>query len=187
VSLAEASEGQLITRARDGDRDAFGMLVTRHQQVAFRAAYVLCGDAAEAQDAAQEGFLKAYLALARFRAGAPFRPWLLRIVGNEARNRARSAGRRAHLATRVGIDAEAREHVAVGADVAVLAGARRAALGAALARLAPDHREILVLRYLLDLSEQECAAALDCRPGTVKSRQARALARLRDELEASDV
>src|SRR5206468_3392210 len=74
----------------------------RHQQVAFRCAHVVCGDAAEAQDAAQEGFIKAYRSLHRFREGAPFRPWLLTIVGNEARNRRRSAGRRAHLVARLG-------------------------------------------------------------------------------------
>jgi RNA polymerase sigma-70 factor (ECF subfamily) len=176
--VTDALDAELITRARAGDRDAFGVLVTRHQDVAFRTAWVLCGDAAEAQDAAQEGMVKAYLALGRFRAGAPFRPWLLAIVANEARNRARSAGRRAHLALR---SAPAQDS-APGADVAVLAGLRRETLLAALHRLAPDHQEILALRYLLDLSEQEAAAALRCRRGTVKSRTSRALQRLRDEL-----
>lgn len=180
MSAASTPESELITRARDGDRDAFAVLVTRHQEVAFRAAWVVCGDAADAQDAAQEGLLKAYLALGRFRDGAPFRPWLLAIVANEARNRARSAGRRAHLALRAGAALD--EHAAPGADVAVLAGARRGTLLAALQRLDPDHREILTLRYLLDLSERECAAVLSVRPGTVKSRASRALRRLRDEL-----
>jgi RNA polymerase sigma-70 factor (ECF subfamily) len=97
VTSTEDADAGLIARSREGDGEAYGMLVARHQQVAFRTAYVVCGDAAEAQDAAQEAFLKAYAALPRFRAGAPFRPWLLRIVANEARNRRRSAGRRAHL------------------------------------------------------------------------------------------
>jgi RNA polymerase sigma factor (sigma-70 family) len=180
VSLAGAPEAELVSRARAGDRDAFAVLVARHQDVAFRTAWVVCGDAADAQDAAQEGLLKAYLALGRFRDGAPFRPWLLAIVANEARNRSRSAGRRAHLALRAG--AAQREHVAPGADVAVLAGVRRDTLLAALRRLDPDHREVLTLRYLLDLSERECAAVLRCRPGTVKSRASRALRRLRTEL-----
>jgi RNA polymerase sigma-70 factor (ECF subfamily) len=181
VSLAEASEGQLITRARDGDRDAFGMLVTRHQQVAFRAAYVLCGDAAEAQDAAQEGFLKAYLALARFRAGAPFRPWLLRIVGNEARNRRRAAGRRAVVELRA-----ARLELAGPMDdpeTAVDAAADRRALLAALEALPEDHRLVVTCRYLLQLSVEETSAALAIPEGTVKSRLARALDRLRELLD----
>jgi RNA polymerase sigma-70 factor (ECF subfamily) len=180
VSVANAPEAELIARARDGDRGAFGVLVTRHQDIAFRTAWIVCGDAADAQDAAQEALLKAYLGLGRFRDGAPFRPWLLAIVANEARNRARSAGRRAQLALRAG--AARGEHVAPGADVAVLAGAQRGTLLTALQRLEPAHREVLTLRYLLDLSERECAAVLGCRPGTVKSRASRALRRLRDEL-----
>jgi RNA polymerase sigma-70 factor (ECF subfamily) len=175
------AEQQLIARARSGDREAYGMLVTAHQQLAFRTAYLLCGDAHEAQDAAQDAFIKAYGALARFRTGAPFRPWLLAIVANEARNRRRSAGRRAHLAARAAGRAE--PMVAPGVDTAVLAGAEHDELVAALRRLAPDHREILVLRYLLDLSEAECAAVLGCRPGTVKSRHSRALDKLRAVLE----
>ena len=180
----EATDADLAARARSGDDRAFGMLVERHQTVAFRTAYVICGNAADAEDAAQDGFIKARAAMGRFREGAPFRPWLLTIVANEARNRRRSAGRRAHLVARIG--AREPERHAPGADVAVLAGARRATLVAGLDALSPDHREVLVLRYLLDLSEHECAAVLGCRPGTVKSRHARALERLRVVLEGVD-
>jgi RNA polymerase sigma factor (sigma-70 family) len=186
VSGVDAPESQLLTRARAGDRDAYGVLVARHQAVAFRTAFVVCGDAAEAQDAAQEGFLKAYLALDRFRPGAPFRAWLLAIVANEARNRRRSAGRRAHLVTRAAALVPPGERHGASADVAVLEREQRAALAAALHRLSDDHREVLVLRHLLDLSEQETAAVLGCRLGTVKSRHARALRRLRDVLEEPD-
>ena len=93
-------ETALVERARHGDATAFGELVTIHQAAAFRVAYVLTASTAEAEDAAQEAFVKAYLALDRFRAGAPFRPWLLTIVGNEARNRLRARGRREGLADR---------------------------------------------------------------------------------------
>jgi RNA polymerase sigma-70 factor (ECF subfamily) len=182
VTVAATSEADLVTRSRDGDRDAYGLLVARHQALAFRTAYVICGDAAEAQDAAQEGFLKTYMSLARFRDGAPFRPWLLRIVANEARNRRRSAGRREHLVALAAAQPGAGE-ASASADVAVLAREERAGLAAALHRLSADHREVLVLRYLLDLSEQECAAVLGCRLGTVKSRHARALRRLREQLD----
>ncbi len=71
----------------------------RYQDVALRTAYLVCPEA-DADDAVQDAFLKAYAALPRFRDGAPFRPWLLRIVANEARNRRRSAGRREGLALR---------------------------------------------------------------------------------------
>jgi RNA polymerase sigma-70 factor, ECF subfamily len=151
------------------------MLIRRHQEVAFRTAFAVCGDAAEAEDATQEAFIKAHRALWRFRAGAPFRPWLLRIAANEARNRRRSAGRREHLATmaaRALPPAEAPDYTA-------------GELAAALERLDPPHREVVLLRHVLELSEAETAAALRCRPGTVKSRLSRALARMREELDAA--
>jgi RNA polymerase sigma factor (sigma-70 family) len=175
-------DAELIARARAGEDHAFGMLVGRHQTVAFRTAYVICGDAADAEDAAQDAFIKARAAMGRFRPDAPFRPWLLTIVANEARNRRRAAGRRQALAGRVA--AELRAPVAL-PEAEALAGSDRRELAQALARLGPEHREVIVLRYLLDLSEAECAAALKCRPGTVKSRLSRALGRLRDELEVS--
>ena len=87
-------EVELATRARAGDRTAYSQLVAAHQQIAFRVAYLVTGSAPEAEDAAQEGFVKAYRSLHRFDPGRPFRPWLLTIVANEARNRRRSAGRR---------------------------------------------------------------------------------------------
>ena len=170
----EPADDELIERARRGDAAAYGDLVRRYEQVAFRTACAVCGDAAEAEDAAQEGFVKAYAALGRFRAGSPWRPWLLTIVANEARNRRRAAGRRAHLATRAA--------QAQGPPVLPAPEALDGPLVAALGRLDPAHREVVVLRHLLDLPEAECAAVLGCRKGTVKSRLSRALARLREDL-----
>ena len=79
-----ADGNDLVERARQGDVDAYAELVRRHQNQALAAAFVILGDRHEAEDATQEAFTKAYVALDRFRAGAPFRPWLLRIVINEA-------------------------------------------------------------------------------------------------------
>jgi RNA polymerase sigma factor (sigma-70 family) len=181
----EVTDADLIARARAGDDRAYGMLVSRHQTVAFRTAYVITGQAADAEDAAQEAFIKARAALGRFREGAPFRPWLLTIVANEARNRRRAAGRRLALVGRVA--ASEKPAPVPLPEAEALAGDDRRELAEALRRLAPDHREVVVLRYLLDLSEAECAAALRCRPGTVKSRLSRALARLRTEMEGARV
>ncbi|MEA2316551.1 MAG: hypothetical protein QOD44_740, partial [Solirubrobacteraceae bacterium] len=100
--------------------------------------------------------------------------------------RRRSAGRRARLVTRAAALAGTAPASAGGVETAVLAGSRRAVLAEALGRLAPAHREILLLRHVLDLTERECAAALGCRPGTVKSRHARAIDRLRAEMEGVD-
>lgn len=83
-----------LAGARRGDAEAFGALVERYQQVAFRAAYLSVRDAATAEDVAQQGFVRAYLNLRKFREGDSFRPWLLRIVTNLARNELRARGRR---------------------------------------------------------------------------------------------
>jgi RNA polymerase sigma factor (sigma-70 family) len=93
-------EEALVERACRGDPAAFEELVLAYQSLAFRTAFVIAGDAADAEEAAQDGFVKAHRALGRFRLGEPFRPWLLAIVANEARNRRRSRGRRAALALR---------------------------------------------------------------------------------------
>jgi len=91
----------LAVQARAGDVEAYRRLVLRYQTVAFRAAYLVIHDASEAEDATQEAFVKAFDALATFREGAPFQPWLLRIVTNEARNRVRGRPRHMMVATYV--------------------------------------------------------------------------------------
>jgi len=176
-------DAELIERAKGGDHDAYGDLVRRYQDVAFRTAYVVVGTAAEAEDAAQEGFLKAYRALNRFRPGAPFRPWLLRIVANEARNRRVAAGRRPTLALSAAADRPSGD-TALTPEAAALAGEQRQELFAALETLREDDRAVIAYRFFLDLSEAEMAAALDCARGTVKSRLSRALDRLRQRLTA---
>ena len=165
---------ELVERARAGDVAAFEALVVRHQRAAVQVAYALAPG--EAEDVAQEAFVKAYRALGRFRPGAPFRPWLLRIVANQARNQRRGSSRRAGLALRVAGQGEA---VAPSPEEAVLRGFDRAALVSALGRLGERDRLVLVYRYFVGLSEAEMAQALGCRPGTVKSRVSRALGRLR--------
>ena len=168
----------MVALARGGDGDAYASLVRAHQDIAFRTAMLITQDAAEAEEAAQDAFVKAWRALGRFRPGEPLRPWLLTIVANEARNRRRSAGRRDALALRsVAADGEDRS-----AEAQVIAGESRAALLGALARLRPDDRLVLGCRFLLELTEAETAAALGVRQGTVKSRTSRALTRLREEV-----
>jgi RNA polymerase sigma factor (sigma-70 family) len=174
-------ETELVERARRGDLRAWETIVRTHQGIAFRTAYVLTGSAADAEEAAQDGFVKAYRALGRFRRGASFRPWLLRIVANEAHNRRRSAARRERLSLRAA--AEARPGDAVPSPEAALLGSEsRQRLLEAVERLSDEHRDAVACRYLLELSEEETAAALGIRRGTVKSRLARALERLRAEL-----
>ena len=176
------SEEDLVARARDGDADAYADLVRRHQDLAFRTAMLITRNAADAEEAAQDGFLKAWRALGRFRQGEPLRPWLLAIVANEARNRRRSAGRREHLALRAAGEERPDGGAAPSPEAALLAGETRQGLLEALGRLREDDRMVLSCRYLLDLNEVETAAALGVRRGTVKSRTSRALERLRGEV-----
>jgi RNA polymerase sigma-70 factor (ECF subfamily) len=175
---------ELAERARRGDVDAYERLVASYGQLAFRVAYVITRSAADAEDAAQEAFVKAYLALPRFRAHSPFRPWLLRIVANEARNRVRSMGRRESLALRFESDratgpGETSGDAASSPEVLALHAEQSRGLVEAVGSLEDRDREVIWLRYFLDLSETEMAAALGCAKGTVKSRLSRALARLR--------
>ncbi len=175
-------EAELVERARRGDLEAWETLVRAYQGIAFRTAYVLAGNAADAEEAAQDGFVKAQHALGRFRRGAPLRPWLLRIVANEARNRRRSAGRRERLVLLAA--AASRPGDAVPSpEAALVVREDQERLLAAFERLPDGHRDAIACRYFLELSEEETAAALGVRRGTVKSRLARALARLREDLE----
>ncbi len=179
------TEQELVERAKRGDEDAYEELVRAHQGIAFRTAYLVAGGASEAEDAAQEGFVKAHRALGRFRSDAPFRPWLLQIVANEARNRRRSAGRRAALVLRAAAEGSS-GGAAPSPEGSLLAGEERERLLAAVNALGEGERLVIACRYFLELSEEETAAALGVRRGTVKSRTSRALARLREELGDAD-
>jgi RNA polymerase sigma factor (sigma-70 family) len=174
-------DDELIDRAKQGDVRSYEELVARYQGIAVRTAYVITRGTADAEDAAQEAFVKAYYALGRFRPGAPFRPWLLRIVANEASNRRRAARRREGLVLRLAEDRPSGD-AAPSPEAAVLAGERERLLLEALAILREADRTVIAYRYFLDLSEAEMAATLGVRPGTVKSRLSRALARLRSVL-----
>jgi RNA polymerase sigma-70 factor (ECF subfamily) len=177
-----ADDSVLIARAVRGDSAAYEEIVQRYQQIAFRTAYVVTGSAPDAEDAAQEGFVKAYRALDRFRLEADFRPWLLRIVANEARNRVRSSGRRHQLELRLseglrpGDAAPSPEAVALALD-------ERRRLLALVNALSDEDRTVIASRYFLELTGEETAAALGIPEGTVKSRLSRALARLRANVE----
>ena len=169
---------------RGGDRDAYAELVTRHAPVAIRTAALL-GAGGDAEDVVQEAFVKAYAALDRFRRGASFRPWLLQIVANETRNLHRASGRRVMRERRAWEQSQplllARPDDPA---EALLSAERQAALVRGLAELSPTQRQVVTCRYLLDLDETETCAVLGWPRGTVKSRLRRALAKLREVLDA---
>jgi RNA polymerase sigma factor (sigma-70 family) len=172
------TDAALVERARDGDASAFGELVTRYRGVATRVARVVA-PGADLEDAVQEAFVKAWFALPRFRTGAPFRPWVCRIVANEAKNRARSARRRDALALRA---APAAGAASPSPESIVLERDDAETLVRAMNRMRPDDRLVLAYRWLLEMSESEMAGALGVAPGTVKSRLSRAMTKLRTQL-----
>lgn len=173
---SEPVDADLAVRARGGDRDSYRTLVERYQEVAFRTAYLITRSAVDAEDAAQDAFVKAYLRLDRFDPRRPFRPWLLTIVANEAKNRRRAEGRRLHYEATVARHGAAPE--ATPEAAAVLEEASGELLAAVNALPEPE-RLVVGLRYFLELSEAETADIAGIPSGTVKSRLSRALGRLR--------
>jgi RNA polymerase sigma factor (sigma-70 family) len=171
-----------VTRARAGDLEAYELLVAHCTVPAHRAA-VLLGAGADADDVVQEAFVKAYRQLSSYRGEAGFKAWLLAIVANETRNLHRSRQRRDGLVLRAAEQKTA--ETAPDPVEAAIAGERREHLVEQLRRLDQRDREVLVCRYLLDLSEAETAVTLGLRKGTVKSRTSRALTKLRDRLAES--
>jgi RNA polymerase sigma-70 factor (ECF subfamily) len=165
----------LISSARRGDVGAFEELVRRHQDVAFRTAYLILRDADAAEDAAQEAMVKAYRAIGRFREGSAFRPWLLKIVSNQALTVVRSNRRLGRAMERAAAEPPAFADV----DAAVIDRERARLIWLALQSLKEHERVAVYLRYFLGLPERELAEYLGCAPGTVKSRLHRALEHLR--------
>lgn len=173
------TDTELIVRARQGDMTAFEELVRRHATIAVRAARSF-GGMDEVDEIVQDAFVKAHRALARFDLERPLRPWLIAFVANEASHRRRSRQRRARLS----------ESAIAGGGVAESSAEDRTMqamdhvdLRSALGRLDRKDRDVIVYRYLLEFSEAETATALHCPVGTVKSRSARALAKLRGMLQ----
>jgi RNA polymerase sigma-70 factor, ECF subfamily len=175
---SEESERILIQRARKDDPAAWEILVRRYQEPAFRLAYLILGDAAEAEEVAQDAFVRVTVALAGFDEERPFQPWLLQIVRNLARNRRRSLSRYWAYARRWW--QQQSEPVTFPTHQA---RTEAQLLWQGVRRLKPAWQEVIFLRYFLELSEAETAAALDIAPGTVKSRLSRALQALRPILE----
>lgn len=181
---ADADDRRLIEAAQEGSEEALEELFRRYWPRAHRAAYLVVHDAAAAEDIAQEAFLAAVRTLDRFDRRRPFGPWLHRIVVNRGIDWARAR----KLRGETGLGPRA--------DVAEPDGERETRLGieshsgpddsdelvAALRRLSPERRAVVVLRYLLDYTPGEIARMLDLRRGTVNSRLRRGLDALAADL-----
>jgi RNA polymerase sigma-70 factor (ECF subfamily) len=180
-------DDEAVRRSLDGDLDAYAALVARYTAPAHRAA-VMFGAGDDADDVVQEAFVKAFRHLAKFRRGEVFRPWLLQIVVNETRNLHRSRRRLDALVLRATqLTPPGNGHVASDdPEREALSGERRTALLDAVRGLPEKYRQAVTCRYFLELSEAETAKVLGWPAGSVKSRTARALARLQQTLGKED-
>jgi RNA polymerase sigma-70 factor (ECF subfamily) len=172
--IGGSGEAALVRAAQRGCEAAVEELFARHWSAAYRAALLVTGDRAAAEDIAQEAFLAALRALPSFDLRRPLRPWLHRIVVNRAIDWSRARA----LRNEVGAEA-AGEPVA--GEVAIEGIGEE--LAAALMRLGPEQRAVIVMRYVLDLTPGEIGAALELPRGTVNSRLRRGLDALGDVLE----
>jgi len=181
--LTESDETRWVAGAQQGDKAAFGQLVQAYQRRAYAAAYGYLRNRDDAMDVAQDSFVRAFRAIKRFETGRPFYPWLHQIVRNTSLNKIKQKKRRgeASLDTMMesGFDVS---DPGQGPDGHAAAGDSREKLDAAMARLTEEHREILRLRHLIELSYAEIAEVLDVPQGTVMSRLHAARKKLRESV-----
>ena len=175
AARADLSDHECAARAREGDRQAFTELVRRHQDAVYRFVLRMVGTRDEALDLTQDAFVRAWQALPQWQPGAQFRTWLFRIASNAALD----ALRRRRVVAFEPLD-ETFEAAADEPDPQkrLELKQRVAALEASLAKLSAEHREILLLREVENMSYEEIGAVLALSEGTVKSRLARARAAL---------
>jgi RNA polymerase sigma-70 factor (ECF subfamily) len=176
-------EREAIARLVEGDISGLELLVSRYQVRAVRAAYLVCRDSALAEDIVQSAFIRVYERIGSFDTSRPFAPWFLRIVTNDALKAAQRGERTVPLHDHDDASLPAswsRQDI----EEHLEAMETSAAINAAIASLSPEQRAAIVLRYYLNLSDQEMSARLDCAPGTVRWRLHAARRRLRQLLPA---
>lgn len=189
---APVAERGLVEECRRGDPNAFSRLVALHEGLVYNLAARLLGDPEEAKDVAQDVFLQVYRMLPRFEGRSSLKTWIYRIVVNQSRNRQRWWRRRRKdkalpledVTIADSAQLRAPRHEGPDEQLARLEQGRR--VQAALLTLSLDHRAVLLLREVEELSGSEVAEALGVAEGTVKSRLARAREALREALSASE-
>jgi RNA polymerase sigma-70 factor (ECF subfamily) len=173
--VSRREERRLVREVQRGSAVALERLFRREWPRAYRAAYLIVHDAASAEDIAQEAFLAAVRSIDRFDRRRPFGPWMHRIVVNRAIDVTRSRSLRRE------VDAAAAQDAAAPPD-APSAPFPDDVVGA-LGDLSPEHRAVVVLRFVFDYTPGEIARAIDLPRGTVNSRLRRALDRLGEVIE----
>ena len=177
-----ADDRTLVDACLDGSRDAFNIIVERHQRQVYQLCYRFAGNHEDASDLAQDVFIRAYRGLHSFKGHAAFSTWLYRIAVNVCLNRV--GGRSQKWTTLDAADQpDLREERA---DAKILRGERAAAVRAAIARLPKKQRAALILRVYHDLPHDEIAAIVGTSVGAVKANFFHALANLKKLLSTKD-
>jgi len=182
LTLELESERSWLEAARSGDQAAFGELVNMHQHAVYNLAYRMLGERGEAEDAAQETFLRAFAHLSRYDTGRPFRTWLLSIASNHCIDRLRK-----RRLTWLSLEEPLPPHPALNSheaepEDALISSERGALIQEMLAELPPDYRAAVVLRYWYDMSYTEIADVLETTESAVKSRLFRARQTLAEKM-----
>jgi RNA polymerase sigma-70 factor (ECF subfamily) len=179
VPLVGMTDGALVRRTLDGDARAFTELVDRHAAACLRFATRMLGDRADAEDVAQETFLRAYNALESYDDGLPFRTWLFSILINRCRT---AMSQRIRRERRIVADSEALERTSLVAGAPQDSIELREELNRAIAALSPEQREAFLLRHIEELSYEEIMAVTGAGQSALKMRVKRACERLRELL-----
>ncbi len=183
--LEPGEEAGLVRRAQGGEAAAFTAIVRAYQRSVWRVAWSLTRNAADADDLAQETFVRAWQALPRFRVGEPLYPWLARIAMNLAFSLHRRRRRRPESALEPLVEAGRQWSGTEDPERDAAERERAERLARAFAELSEEHQAVLALRVVEDLSYEEIAGTLHVPVGTVMSRLSRARAELRRRLAAS--
>lgn len=183
ISLTRQEERSLIRRINSGETELFELLVLEHQKTVYNLALRMLRHPEDAQDCAQEAFLKAYRSLPLFRGEAAFSSWLYRLTTNVCLDFLRRKNRREELSLTVGDEEDPAEEYAVADErfdpqQELEKRELHRALQQGLAELEPDFRQVILLREVAGLSYDEIGRELDLEPGTVKSRLFRARKKL---------
>jgi len=173
-----------VRAAQRGDAGAFAEIVRRYQRSVYRTAYALTRNTADADDLAQETFVRAYRALDRFRSEEPLHPWLTRIATNLAYSLFRTRRRRPETPIEPLIEAGRQWGVDDDPATHAAEAERDRRLAAAFDELKPEHQVVLTLRVVHDMSYEQIAGQLGVPVGTVMSRLSRARAELKTRFAA---
>ena len=177
------TDAQIVAQVLAGQQAHYRLLVERHQQVVFNAAYRLLGQVDEAADITQDAFIRAYQALDSFRLDKPLAPWLCRIAINLALNRLKRQQPALSLDDEAGSLSRELPDLSAEPQSRLLQSERQRLLHQAILALPPEQRVVIELRHFQEQSYEEIAAGLDISLANVKSRLFRARQRLRQVLE----